>query len=149
MKRRKKKLHWEERAKLIDANYAALLKAYSEHVIKIPQHSMWDFAIPEMYWNMSDGFLWSKAENYRGMPVIALPGKILYLRHEVGAHRLEENEFEKLLCFDRQNNKYTVIIEKSDGVKEHGNPSYFRFLPRVQPYISKAKRLKKRKELQL
>lgn len=144
--KRRRKIKWEQRIKLIDANYAALFEEYSEHVIKIPQHSMWDYAIPEMYWNMSDGFLWPKTDNYRGMPMLSFGGKTLYLRHHINNYRLEENEFEKMLCFDRQNNKYTVIIEESSGVKELGNPSYFRFLPKVKKYVSKSERLRRIKE---
>lgn len=146
--KRRRKIKWEDQVKLIKANYAALYKEYSEHVIKIPQHSMWDYAIPEMYLNYLDGFVMHKdlQDSYRGMPILLLDGKTLYLRHNIPYHRLEENEFDKMLCFDRQNNKYTVIIEKHDGIKENGNPSYFRFLPKVKKYVSKAERLRQIKE---
>lgn len=142
--RKRKKMEWDERTKLMDAGYAALFEEYSEHIIRIPEHSKWDFALPEMYLNYQDGFICPKnVESYRGMPLFVIPGKVLYLRHTVNTYRLADNEAEKYLCFDRQNNKYTVIIEKSDGVKEHGNPSYFRFLPKVEKYLPKKQRKRK------
>lgn len=121
----------------IEANKAALMAEYSVNTIQIPDVEKWDYAIPEMYLNYQEGFLFPRYEGYKAMPLFILPDStILYLRWEVSYFHLKEDEKEKYLCFDRKGSKYTVIIKETpEG--EHGNPSYFRFLPRVEKYVSK------------
>lgn len=118
----------------ITENKAALMAEYSENTICIPDTDKWDYAIPEMYLNFQDGFLFPKCDAYKAMPLFILPDStVLYLRWEVSFFQLQENEREKYLCFDRHGNKYTVVIQECPEQPE-GNPSYFRFLPKVKKY---------------
>ena len=119
---------------------AALIAEYSANTITIPESEKWDYAIPEMYVNYQDGFLFPRCEGYRGMPLFLLPDStVLYLRWEVSYFDLLEGEKEKYLCFDRRGKKYAVSILEEPQL-ETGNPSYFRFLPRVRKYEPKRKR---------
>lgn len=118
----------------IEENKAALMAEYSKNTICIPDSDKWDYAIPEMYLNYQDGFLFPKCEAYKAMPLFILPDStVLYLRWEVSYFNLMDSEREKYLCFDRSGNKYTIIIQETPQY-ETGNPSYFRFLPRVKRY---------------
>ena len=100
----------------------------------IPELNKWDYAIPEHYTNYCNGFLMPDFDEYRGMPLFDHPqfGR-LYLRWNVPYYALKDGEKEKYLCFDRHGNKYTVVIAECPE-QEGGNPSYFRFLPRVKKY---------------
>lgn len=133
----RKRVDYTEIFDKITSNQALLMKEYSEIDICIPETSKWDHAIPENYTNFQDGFLWPDYEAYRGAPLFDNPryGR-LYLRWEVPSYALEKNEAEKYLCFDRHGGKYTVTILKAGRMPE-GNPSYFRFLPRVKKYTPK------------
>lgn len=146
MKRRKKKLHWEELAQKLNENWSSLIAEYSENIIRICEHDKWDYAIPEMYINYQDGFIFPRCESYKGMPLFEIDGNTLYHQYTINDFRLAPNESEKYLCFDRQNRKYTVIIVSNPEVQLYGNPSYFRFLPKVEKYVSKAERLRRIKE---
>lgn len=121
----------------ITSSQALLMKEYSAIEFCIPETVKWDYAIPENYTNFQDGFLWPDYEAYRGAPLFDHPhfGR-LYLRWEVPTYAREEHEVEKYLCFDRHGKKFTVTILKVELMSE-GNPSYFRFLPRVKKYTPK------------
>lgn len=124
----------------ITRNKLALISEYSENCISILDSEKWDYAIPEMYLNYQDGFLFPKYDSYKSMPLFVLPDStVLYLRWEVSFFDLQEEEREKYLCFDRSGKKYTVTILETQH-NDHGNPSYFRFLPRVEKYITKRRR---------
>lgn len=125
---------------LINSSQDALMREYSDVTICIPEMEKWDYAIPENYTNYQDGFLFPNFDSYRGAPIIDHPrfGR-LYLRWEVPYFSKKENESEKYLCFDRHGGKYTVIIEKAAEDIEVGNPSYFRFLPKVKKYTPRRK----------
>lgn len=124
----------------IEKNKATLMAEYSANTISIPDTDKWDYAIPKMYLNYQDGFLFPKCDAYKAMPLFILPDStILYLRWEVSFFQLQDNEREKYLCFDRRGNKYTIIIQECPEQPE-GNPSYFRFLPRVEKYRPKRRR---------
>lgn len=131
----RKKKDWQQIFSLIQRNQDALMAEYSETELVIPETSKWDYAIPENYTNYQDGFLWNNFDNYRGAPIIDFHGTILYLRWEVPFFVLKDFEKEKYLCFDRTGKKYTVTI--TEAPMNSGNPSYFRFLPRVKKYIPK------------
>ena len=121
----------------ITANKAALMAEYSANTIHIPDHDKWDYALPEMYLNYQDGFLFPVCDAYRGMPIFNHPDYgTLYLRWSVDWFNLSDGEKEKYLCFDRAGNKYTVVIQECPKLSG-GNPSYFRFLPRVKRYTPK------------
>lgn len=136
---RKKKLDWYERNKLMEQSQAALMREYSGTTICIPADNRWDYAIPEMYLNYQDGFLVPHFEAYRGMPIYDHPTfSRLYLRWGVPYHALDPGEDEKILCFNRRGQKFTVSILKYPKRPE-GNPSYFRFLPKVKKYTPKRK----------
>ena len=125
----------------ISQNWAALMDEHSGVTICIPESHIWDYAIPENYTNYQDGFLWEDCERYRGKPLIDHPihGR-LYIRAEPPMYLLRDGEREKYLCFDRHGNKYTVIVlYVPDSEKAEGNPSYFRFLPKVKKYTPKRK----------
>ena len=118
----------------IHESKSALLSEFSKTIIRIANADKWDFAIPEMYLNYQDGFLFPICDEYRGMPLFRHPDHgVLYLRWDVDFFSLSEGEKEKYLCFDRHGNKYTVIIEDC-AESSSGNPSYFRFLPSVRKY---------------
>ena len=138
----KKKLDYKEKHEVIVRFQKALMQEYSEVTIYIPDTEKWDYAIPENYTNYQDGFLFPDFEHYRGLPIIDHPqyGR-LYLRFHVPFLERAENEVEKILCFDRNGGKYTVIIQRVKDYKG-GNPSYFRFLPKVKKYTPKRKRRK-------
>ena len=78
-------------------------------------------------------------EYRRALPLFDHPqhGR-LYLRWEVSSYKLKDGEREKYLCFDRHGQKYTVTILHCPE-QEGGNPSYFRFLPKVKKYAPKRK----------
>lgn len=118
----------------IQRSKAVLMAEYSAITIRIPDNEKWDYAIPDMYLNYQDGFIFPICDEYRGMPIFQHPEYgTLYLKWSVSLFDLTEGEKEKYLCFDRHWNKYTVIIE--EGPKHpNRNPSYFRFLPRVRQY---------------
>jgi hypothetical protein len=118
----------------IQRSKAELMADYSAVTIQIPDCDKWDYAIPAMYLNYQDGFLFPVCDEYRGMPIFEHPEYgTLFLRWNVGWLDLTQVEKEKYLCFDRHGNKYTVIIHECPE-QPGGNPSYFRFLPRVQRY---------------
>lgn len=118
----------------IENNKARLIADYSWNIITIPDSEKWDYAIPGMYLNYQDGFLFPKYDAYKAMPLFILKDStVLYLRWEVSYFNLKDGEREKYLCFDRSGKKYTVIIAESP-IDEGGNKSYFRFLPRVEKY---------------
>lgn len=123
----------------ITRSQAALMREYADITIRIPESEKWDYAIPENYTNFQDGFLVPNYEAYRGAPLFDHPqyGR-LYLRWEIPYYAQGEDEAEKYLCFDRRGGKYTVIIQRMVHM-ENGNPSYFRFLPKVREYSSKRK----------
>lgn len=122
-----------------------LMADYSAIIIKIEDSDKWDYAIPEMYLNYQDGFLFPICDQYRGMPLFKHPEHgTLFLRWAVDWFDLTGREKEKYLCFDRSGKKYTVIIE-SQGEQSAGNPSYFRFLPKVKKYKPSKRTLKLRK----
>lgn len=123
----------------ISQNWAALIKEHSAETICIPESHAWDYAIPENYTNYQEGFLWEDCERYRGKPLIDHPqhGR-LYIRAEPPMYLLRDGEREKYLCFDRHGNKYTVVVlYVPEEEKKGGNPSYFRFLPKVKKYVPK------------
>ena len=130
----------------ITRNQEALMAEYSRLTHCIPDLNKWDFAIPENYTNYQDGFLMPDFDRYRGMALFDHPmfGR-LYLRWEVPYYALKAGEKEKYLCFDRHGNKYTVVITECPQ-QDGGNPSYFRFLPKVKKYIPRRERLRKREE---
>lgn len=134
----KKKKDWQQIFSLIHHNQDALMAEYTENEIVIPETSKWDYAIPENYTNFQDGFLWPNFDMYKGQPIIDFYGTILYLRWEVPFFALKDWEKEKYLCFDRTGKKYTVTI--TEALMPDGNPSYFRFLPRVKKYTPKRHR---------
>lgn len=118
----------------ITQSKAALMADYSATTIQIPDADKWDYALPEMYRNYQDGFLFPVCDEYRGMPIFNHPAYgMLYLRWTVGYFNLVSGEKEKYLCFDRKGNKYTVVIREGAELP-NGNPSYFRFLPKVKQY---------------
>lgn len=118
----------------ITKNKLALIAEYSETTIDILDSEKWDYAIPEMYLNYHDGFLFPKYDAYKAMPIFQLPDlTVLYLRWEVSYFNLQDGEREKYLCFDRNGKKYTVTVLDTEQ-DTSGNPSYFRFLPRVEKY---------------
>lgn len=118
----------------IQRSKSELIMEYSAITIRIPENNKWDYAIPAMYLNYQDGFLFPICDEYRGMPIFQHPEYgTLYLKWNVSWLNLTEGEKEKYLCFDRRGNKYTVIIEEGPE-QPNGNPSYFRFLPRVRQY---------------
>ena len=121
----------------MERSQAALMREYSRTTLCIPADNRWDYAIPEMYLNYQDGFLMPRFEAYRGMPVYDHPmfGR-LYLRWGVPYHALNPGEDEKILCFNRRGEKFTISILKCPE-REGGNPSYFRFLPKVEKYTPK------------
>lgn len=125
--------YWEMVYAKIQSNQQKLMVEYAEIAFCIPETNKWDYAIPENYTNFQDGFLWPDFESYRGAPIFDHPqfGR-LYLRWEVPHYALEKHETEKYLCFDRHGGKYTVIFTQAP--MENGNPSYFRFLPKVKKY---------------
>ena len=139
MRRRKRdNNHWEKVFSQIRRNQKALMDEYAEISISAPETMKWDYAIPENYTNYQDGFIFPDFESYRGAPIFDLTrdpliGEVLYLRWEVPYHVLEKHEAEKFLCFDRHGRKYTVLFTAAP--MEDGNPSYFRFLPKVKKYI--------------
>ena len=111
-----------------------LMREYSEITICIPETHRWDYAIPENYTNYQDGFLFPDFEAYKGMPLFYYPSLgTLYLRWAVPYYVLKDGESEKHLCYNRQGEKVTVIIESAPKHPD-GNPSYFRFLPKVKKY---------------
>jgi hypothetical protein len=116
------------------------MQEYSGCTICIPADNRWDYAIPEMYLNFQDGFLVHRCEAYRGMPLLDHPvfGR-LYVRWAVPWYVLEDGDDEKYLCFNRKGEKFTVIITKCPK-RDVGNPSYFRFLPKVEKYTPKRKK---------
>lgn len=133
-------IYFEKIYNQMQRNKAALIAEYSGTTLQIPNSDKWDYAIPEMYLNYQDGFLFPRCDIYRGMPLFILPDStVLYLRWEVSYFNLLEGEKEKYLCFDRHGKKYTVTILDEPDL-EGGNPSYFRFLPRVRKYEPKRKR---------
>ena len=136
----RKKVNWEQRLTMIHKNQVALMQEYSGCTICIPADNRWDYAIPEMYRNFLNGFLFPRYEEYRGMPLLDHPqfGR-LYLRWNAPCYALEDGQDEKYLCFNRKGEKFTVIITKCPK-REGGNPSYFRFLPRVEEYTPRRKR---------
>lgn len=129
---------------VITRNQEALMAEYAGFTHYIPEVNKWDFAIPENYTNYQDGFLMPDFKEHRGMALFDHPkvGR-LYLRWDVPYYALKEGEKEKYLCFDRHGNKHTVVIAECPQ-QEIGNPSYFRFLPRVKKYIPRQERLRKR-----
>lgn len=133
----RKKITPRERWKLMEQSQAALMREYGATTLCIPEDNRWDYAIPEMYLNYQDGFLMPRFEAYRGMPVYDHPmfGR-LYLRWSVPVYALDPGEAEKFLCFNRWGQKFTISILKCPK-REEGNPSYFRFLPKVEKYTSK------------
>lgn len=137
----KRKRDYKAKFDLIRASQAALMAEYSGVTICIPETEKWDYAIPGNYTNYQDGFLFPNFDSYRGAPIFDHPrfGR-LYIRWNVPYFSMEENEAEKYLCFDRNGGKYTVIIEKAVGGITGGNPSYFRFLPKVKKYIPRRKK---------
>jgi hypothetical protein len=123
---------WAKIGEIIDRNHESLFEEYSETIITVSDDDKWDFAIPENYTNYQDGFLFPNSDSYRGQPIFNYNGTILYLRWNVSIYALKDNEREKYCCFDRTGKKYLVVITKTQT--EGGNPSYFRFLPRVKKY---------------
>ena len=137
----KQKKDWADIFAMIKQNQVALFKEFDEITICIPETSKWDWAIPERYTNYQDGFLFPDCDAYKWMPMFNHPKYgILYLRWIVPYYSLKEGELEKYLCSDRIGRKYTVTILKSQY--EGGNPSYFRFLPKVKKYTPKRKHRK-------
>lgn len=137
MKRKKTNDDFAAQYAAITRSQNKLLHEYSGITLTIPEVEKWDYAIPEMYTNFQDGFLFPKHEAYKGMPIIQHPlHGVLYLRWEVPYYALQKCEKEKFLCFDRHGNKYTVVITECPEQKD-GNPSYFRLLPKVKKYIAK------------
>lgn len=67
--------------------------------------------------------------------------------HELIVRNTISGEKEKYLCFDRKGSKYTVVIQEG-AEQPNGNPSYFRFLPKVKQYkpTPRAAKLRKMKE---
>lgn len=129
-----REIRFEKLYNLIEKSKSSLIAQYSETIIRISDADKWDYAIPNMYLNYQDGFIFQRCDSYRSMPLFILPnGTTLYLRWEVNFFSLQDGECEKYLCFDRNGKKYTVIIEDAN-TKEAGNPSYFRFLPKVEKY---------------
>ena len=128
---------------IMNRNQQALMDEYAGLTHYIPDLNKWDFAIPENYTNYQDGFLMPDFEEYRGMALFDHPkvGR-LYLRWSVPYYALKDGEKEKYLCYDRHGNKHTVVITECPP-QEGGNPSYFRFLPRVKKYTPRLERLKK------
>lgn len=136
----KKRLDWAALHEKISRNQETLIAEHSSITICIPELSAWDYAIPENYTNYQDGFIVPDFVKYRrAMPLFDHPrhGR-LYFRWEVPFFLLKATEREKYLCFDRRGNKYTVIIQHCPE-HEGGNPSYFRFLPKVKKYAPKRK----------
>ena len=133
---------YEQIYSMIKRNHAELMKEYSATQINISESDKWDYAIPESYTNYQDGFLMQDIESRRGAPIIDHPdfGR-LYLRWAVSYFDMADGEREKYLCYDRHGNKYTVTIQAEERM-EHGNPSYFRFLPKVKKYTPKRKHRK-------
>lgn len=132
--------YWFDIFAQIQHNQQELMQEYAEVTITAPETKKWDYAIPENYTNYQDGFLFPDFEAYRGAPIFDLTGndligEILYLRWEVPSYALEKCEAEKYLCFDRHGRKYTVLFTAAP--MEDGNPSYFRFLPRVKKYTAR------------
>lgn len=134
----KKKKDYTEIWGIIERNHAALFKEYGGITHYIPETEKWDYAILENYTNYQDGFLMPDFESYKGMPIFDHPrfGR-LYLRWDVPYYALAECEKEKYLCFDRHGNKYTISF--THAPMPHGNPSYFRVLPKVKKYTPKRK----------
>lgn len=132
-KRKHTNEHWEMIYNKIQHNQQKLMEEYAGITLCIPETNKWDYAIPENYTNFQNGFLWPDFESYHGAPIFDHPqfGR-LYLRWEVPYYALENHETEKYLCFDRLGRKYTVIF--TEAQTENGNPSYFRFLPKVKKY---------------
>ena len=138
-KRKHPNEYWEEIYAKIQLNQQKLIEEYAEITLCIPEENKWDYAIPDNYTNYQDGFLFPNYESHRGAPVFDFTeqdpiNEVLYIRWDVPWHVLAEHESEKYLCFDRHGRKYTVTITKSHGVDLTGNPSYFRFLPKVKKY---------------
>ena len=130
----KRKIDYEKLYSLVTKSHEKLFTEYEENVMVYPESEKWDYAIPENYTNYQDGFLWEDCEAYRGKPLINHPVfGTLYLRWLVPYSYLKKDEKEKYLCFDRRGRKYTVIFTVCD-LTEGGNPSYFKFLPRVKKY---------------
>lgn len=134
----KKKRDYTDIFSKIERNHAKLFKEYGGITLCIPESKKWDYAIPENYTNYQDGFLMPDFDSYKGMPIFDHPqfGR-LYLRWNVPYYALEEYEQEKYLCFDRHGEKFTVSINHVP--MQGGNPSYFRFLPKVKKYTPKRK----------
>lgn len=132
-------LDYKEKYEAITRSQKALMQEYSGITIYIPETEKWDYAIAENYTNYQNGFLYPNFEHYRGLPIIDHPryGR-LYLRWYVPWLKLAKNEHEKILCFDRHGGKYTVIVQRVECI-ENGNPSYFRFLPKVKKCTPKRK----------
>lgn len=121
----------------ITRSQETLMAEHSGITICVPETEMWDYAIPENYTNYQDGFLMPNYDMYRGLPLFDHPqfGR-LYLRWEVPYYARDVYEREKFLCFDRHGGKYTFIVTAAP-CRETGNPSYFRFLPKVKKYTPK------------
>lgn len=129
-----REIRFEKLYNQIQKNKSDLIAQYSETIIRISDADKWDYAIPNMYLNYQDGFIFPRCDSYRAMPLFILPdGTTLFLRWEVDFFSLQDGEREKYLCFDRNGKTYTVIIEESH-TEQTGNPSYFRFLPKVEKY---------------
>ena len=121
----------------ITRSQEALMAEYSAITICIPETEIWDYAIPENYTTYQDGFLMPDYDMYRGLPLLDHPqfGR-LYLRWEVPYYARDTYERGKFLCFDRHGGKYTLTVTAAP-CRETGNPSYFRFLPKVKKYTPK------------
>lgn len=123
-----------KRIKYIVANNAAEIVAYSENKIIVSSADAWDYAIPENYTNFHDGFLYMTVQIQRGDPILNYKGEILYFHRELSYSLIPKEYRSVLLVFDRHGKKYAFCTLQDDDVPDSGNPSYFRFLPRVRKY---------------
>lgn len=143
--RKRSREEYEKVLAYMQQNKEKLIAEYSETVVTVPWVRLWDYAITENYKNFQDGFLWQVVDNHRSMPIIRYDGKTLYLR-KCYEYSYLDGFNERLLCFDRQGNKYRFdILLPQEGDTENGNPSYWEFIKKVKPYIPSRRDLYNRK----